>query len=45
MGKEWGKRLGGESGLEERGKAWFRRGGSAWGNFWFGGVLAALKAI
>ena len=31
MGKELGKRLGGEGGLEGRGKAWFRRGGSAWG--------------
>ena len=36
MRKEWGKRLGGESGLEERGKAWFRRGGSALGISSFG---------
>ena len=31
MGKELGKRLGGQSGLEGRGKALFRRGWLAWG--------------
>ena len=41
MGKELGKRLGGEGGLEGRGKGLFWRGGSAMGIFWFGGVLAA----
>ena len=45
MGKEWEKRLGGQSGLEGRGKALFWRGGSAWGIFWFGGVLAVPKAL
>ena len=48
MGKEWGKRLGGESGLEGRGKALFRRGGSAWGISGFGdfgAVQSHLKRL
>ena len=43
MGKEWRKRLGGEGGLEGRGKALFRGGGSAWEIFWFGGVWRLQK--
>ena len=48
MGKELGKRLVGESGLEGRGKALFRRGGSAWEFLvWgrFGGSQSPLRRL
>ena len=49
MGKELGKRLVGESGLEGRGKALFRRGGSALGDFLvlgrFGGSASPLRRL
>ena len=48
MEKESGKRLGGEGGLEGRGKSLFRGGGSAWGISGlgcFGGSKSPLRRL